>query len=139
MLASQVTAQTFKILRYFSAVDYSDGLARMASWYCRATHFTARHRWAEVRAGTVFAITTDGSGFTNLHDLRGNDGASPEAGLYLSSNTLWNGRVWRRSQWHSVQSQHRWHRLYHLHTFTPMSLSCLLSKPTATELSRLLV
>ena len=46
--------------------------------------------------GTIFAINTDGTGFTNLHsftatDTNGfnNDGAFPEAGLILSSNTLY--------------------------------------------------
>src|ERR1035437_150540 len=40
--------------------------------------------------GTVFAVSTDGSGFTNLHSFtRGSDGASPWAGLVLSGNTLY--------------------------------------------------
>jgi uncharacterized repeat protein (TIGR03803 family) len=44
--------------------------------------------------GTVFAINTDGSGFTNLHnfsaDLASNsDGAIPCSGLVLSGNTLY--------------------------------------------------
>jgi uncharacterized repeat protein (TIGR03803 family) len=44
-------------------------------------------RWGQ---GTVFAVNTDGSGFTNLHDFAGaSDGADPEAGLILSGNTLY--------------------------------------------------
>jgi uncharacterized repeat protein (TIGR03803 family) len=40
--------------------------------------------------GTVFAINTDGSGFTNLHSFTGvSDGANPLGGLILSSNTLY--------------------------------------------------
>ena len=48
--------------------------------------------------GTVFAINTDGTGFTNLHvfsagsgplNVKNNDGAEPEAGLILVSNTLY--------------------------------------------------
>jgi uncharacterized repeat protein (TIGR03803 family) len=41
--------------------------------------------------GTVFAVNTDGSGFTNLHSFAGypSDGASPTAGLILSGNTLY--------------------------------------------------
>src|SRR5665213_3159379 len=50
--------------------------------------------------GTVFAVNTDGTGFTNLHSFMamstnssGNytnsDGAIPEAGLILSGNTLY--------------------------------------------------
>jgi uncharacterized repeat protein (TIGR03803 family) len=40
--------------------------------------------------GTVFAIHTDGTGFTNLYSFTGgSDGADPSAGLILSSNTLY--------------------------------------------------
>jgi uncharacterized repeat protein (TIGR03803 family) len=41
--------------------------------------------------GTVFAISTNGAGFTNLHNFAGppNDGASPDARLILSGNTLY--------------------------------------------------
>jgi uncharacterized repeat protein (TIGR03803 family) len=47
--------------------------------------------------GTVFAINTDGSGFTNLYNFSGtfgefgtnSDGAGPRGGLVLSGNTLY--------------------------------------------------
>jgi uncharacterized repeat protein (TIGR03803 family) len=40
--------------------------------------------------GTVFAVNTDGSGFTNLHSFNVlSDGARPVAGLVLSGNTLY--------------------------------------------------
>ena len=39
--------------------------------------------------GTVFAVNTDGTGFTNLHSFTYSDGASPGAGLVLSGNTLY--------------------------------------------------
>ncbi len=39
-------------------------------------------------AGTVFALRTDGTGFTNLHSFTGADGRNPETGLVLSGNTL---------------------------------------------------
>src|SRR6266851_1360506 len=39
--------------------------------------------------GTVFAVNTDGTGFTNLHSLAGGDGAAPYAQLVLSGNTLY--------------------------------------------------
>jgi uncharacterized repeat protein (TIGR03803 family) len=40
--------------------------------------------------GTVFAISTNGMGFTNLYSFTGgNDGAHPQAGLLLSGNTLY--------------------------------------------------
>jgi len=40
--------------------------------------------------GTVFAVNTDGSGFTNLHSFAlPDDGYRPSSGLVLSSNTLY--------------------------------------------------
>ncbi len=40
--------------------------------------------------GTVFAVNTDGTGFTNLYSFTGgSDGAQPVAGLILSGNTLY--------------------------------------------------
>ena len=40
--------------------------------------------------GTVFAVNTNGTGFTNLHNFSGvNDGAYPYAGLIMSGNTLY--------------------------------------------------
>ena len=43
--------------------------------------------------GVVFAINTDGTGFTNLHSLISGDGDNPAAGLILSSNTLYGTAV----------------------------------------------
>jgi uncharacterized repeat protein (TIGR03803 family) len=39
--------------------------------------------------GTVFAINTDGTGFTNLHSFANNDGIFPYGGLLLSDNTVY--------------------------------------------------
>jgi uncharacterized repeat protein (TIGR03803 family) len=40
--------------------------------------------------GTVFAISTNGTGITNLYNFTyGNDGGTPKAGLFLSGNTLY--------------------------------------------------
>ncbi len=38
--------------------------------------------------GTVFAVHTDGTGITNLHNFAFSDGYSPQSGLILSGNTL---------------------------------------------------
>jgi uncharacterized repeat protein (TIGR03803 family) len=39
--------------------------------------------------GTVFAVNTNGSGFTNLYFFTGGDGANPYAGVIISNNTLY--------------------------------------------------
>jgi uncharacterized repeat protein (TIGR03803 family) len=39
--------------------------------------------------GTVFAVNTDGTGFTTLYNFSGGDGANPGAGLVLSEGTLY--------------------------------------------------
>ncbi len=39
--------------------------------------------------GTIFAINTDGTGFTNLFNFDGADGQDPVAGLVLSGNTVY--------------------------------------------------
>ena len=39
--------------------------------------------------GTIFAIHTDGTGFTNFHNFTGSDRANPEGGMILLSNTLY--------------------------------------------------
>jgi len=44
--------------------------------------------------GTVFALNTDGSGFTNLHNFTGSDGAGPQASLVLSGNALYGTTVY---------------------------------------------
>jgi uncharacterized repeat protein (TIGR03803 family) len=44
-------------------------------------------------SGTVFAVNTDGTGFTVLHTFDGIDGAYPESPLMLSGNTLYGTTV----------------------------------------------
>ena len=52
-------------------------------------------------SGTVFAVNTDGTGFTNMHSFTAtdptfstnSDGANPQAGLILSGNTLYGTAV----------------------------------------------
>jgi uncharacterized repeat protein (TIGR03803 family) len=72
--------------------------------------------------GTVFAINTNGTGFTNLYsfsatDANGvnNDGANPYADSILSGNTLYGvGRRGRQHRkWNGIRRQHQWHRLHH--------------------------
>ena len=45
--------------------------------------------------GTVFAVSTNGTGFTNLYSFTGgSDGAYTGAGLVLSGNTLYGSATW---------------------------------------------
>lgn len=54
------------------------------------TLYGTAFRGGPANVGTVFAIHTDGTGFTNLYNFTGgSDGANPYAGLLLSSNTLY--------------------------------------------------
>jgi len=60
-------------------------------------------------AGTVFAVNTDGTGFTNLHSFTyysGSDGANPWAGLILSGNTLYGTAVQAGSSYGTVFAVH---------------------------------
>jgi uncharacterized repeat protein (TIGR03803 family) len=46
--------------------------------------------WGNLTNGTVFALNTDGTGFTNVVELDGvSEGSNPYAGLVLSGNTLY--------------------------------------------------
>ena len=72
--------------------------------------------------GTVFAINTDGTGFTNLHSFTASwsysgtnsDGANPQCRIdFIGQHPVWNGAYWRHwVEWHGVASQHRWHGFY---------------------------
>ena len=98
--------------------------------------------------GTVFAVNTDGTGFTNLHSFTAttvtypwtnSDGANPEARLILSGNTLYGttfggGSVW---QWHGVRRQHRWHGFYEPLYFHGNTLLLFILVPITTEFVRL--
>src|SRR5258708_39934595 len=102
--AGRVTAQTFTTLHSFMAAfgyDYtnSDGAYPRAGLILtnNILYGTASGGGAG-GAGTVFAVNTDGAGFTNLHSFSeaglvayvytNGDGAYPYAGLILSCTTL---------------------------------------------------
>jgi uncharacterized repeat protein (TIGR03803 family) len=54
------------------------------------TLYSAAYAGGSLGLGTVFAVNTDGTGFTNLYSFTGgSDGANPIGGLILSSNTLY--------------------------------------------------
>jgi uncharacterized repeat protein (TIGR03803 family) len=94
MLAGRATAQTFTTLYNFTAlVDYnnSDGAVPEAGVILSGnTLYGTAYYGGSSGNGTVFALNTNGTGFTNLYSFTGgSDGASPQAVLILSGNTLY--------------------------------------------------
>src|SRR5258706_355948 len=92
--AGRVTAHTFTTLHSFTngidgAYPYAGLILSDNSLYGTAANGGSAGK------GTVFAVNTNGTGFTNLHSftaLNSNtngDGANPEAGLILSGNMLY--------------------------------------------------
>ncbi len=72
-------------------------------------------------AGTVFAVNTDGTGFTTLHSFTAlgvftdtnSDGAYPKRLDFIGQHPVWDGERWRQfGRWHGVRRQHRWHGFY---------------------------
>src|ERR1035437_6777005 len=94
--AGRVTAQTFTTLHSF---NYSDGNFPVAGLILSGnTLYGTAEVGGSSGDGTVFAVNTGGTGFTNLHSFTafsslypyGNsDGGYPFAGLILSGNTLY--------------------------------------------------
>src|SRR6266567_2296754 len=98
ILAGRVTAQTFTTLHSFTALSgpypgtNSDGTHPISGLVLSndTLYGTANTggSWG-ANYGSVFAVNTDGTGFTNLHSFTGSEGARPEAGLTLSGNILY--------------------------------------------------
>jgi uncharacterized repeat protein (TIGR03803 family) len=91
-----LTAQTFTTLHSFTGTLWpvggpnSDGAAPKGTLLLSgSTLYGTAGDGGSSGNGTVFAVNTDGSGFTNLHSFTGSDGGGPEAGLILSGNTLY--------------------------------------------------
>src|SRR6266446_4870 len=101
ILVGRVTAQTFTTLHSFTARcgdlgGNSDGAHSEAGLILSGiTLYGTATSGGTADAGTVFAIHTSGTGFTNLHsftstpDGTNSDGYSPKTGLILSGNTLY--------------------------------------------------
>src|SRR6266436_5679386 len=89
ILTGQVTAQTFTNLYGFTGG--SDGGAPYAGLILSGnTLYGTTTAGGSSSNGTVFAVNTDGSGFTNLYGFTGgSDGGIPNAGLILSGNILY--------------------------------------------------
>ena len=94
--AGRVTAQTFTNLHSFTATSgsnstNSDGTVPYAGLILSGNIlYGTAEQGGSSGYGTVFAVNTNGTGFTNLHSfIYGSDGASPYAGLILSGNNLY--------------------------------------------------
>src|SRR6266404_1602284 len=98
--AGRVTAQTFTTVYSFTASDTNslgvyinnDGANPWAGLILSGnTLYGTAQNGGSPGWGTVFAVSTDGTGFTNLHSFTGypGDGGFSSAGLTLSGNTLY--------------------------------------------------
>src|SRR5437763_534280 len=95
ILSGQVTAQSFTTLHSFTGT--SDGANPVGELILSGNtlYGTAEYGGSSGK-GTVFAVNTDGTGFTNLHSFSGldnysinSDGAHPRAPLVLLNKTLY--------------------------------------------------
>jgi uncharacterized repeat protein (TIGR03803 family) len=93
LLATSAAAQAFTVLHSFTGgIDGANPYAGLVL-SGNTLYGTAAYggRWG---FGTVFAVNTDGTGFTNLHSFYGIgservEGGNPNAGLVLSGSTLY--------------------------------------------------
>jgi uncharacterized repeat protein (TIGR03803 family) len=94
--------------------------------------------------GTVYALRTDGTGFTNLHSFAAldsgtqttnNEGAFPDAGLALSGNTLYGtadaGGRWGKGTVFSLNTNGT--GFTNLHNFTPLQNPDSISSGTNSD------
>ena len=89
--AGRVTAQTFTTLYNFTGNPYEDDANPAAGLVLSGnTLYGTTQNGGSSGFGTVFAVNTDGSGYSILHSFtRDTDGDYPTAGLVLSGNTLY--------------------------------------------------
>ena len=79
---------TFRVLHTFTGLDGANPTSYLI--VSNNTMYGMTSSGGSSNCGTIFAMNTDGAGFTNLYSFTGgSDGASPEAGLVLSGNTLY--------------------------------------------------
>jgi uncharacterized repeat protein (TIGR03803 family) len=87
-LTEQATAQTLTVLHSFT--NNPEGSAPAAGLTLSGNTLYGTTAGGGHGFGTIFAVNSNGTGFTNLYSFTGgNDGATPRAGLLLSSSTLY--------------------------------------------------
>src|SRR6266567_3611176 len=96
--AGRVTAQSFTTLHSFAAApaayytnNNSDGAHPLGliTNSSGTTLYGTAYNGGSSSNGTVFAVNTDGTGFTTLHSFTYSDGAYPNVGLILSGKILY--------------------------------------------------
>jgi len=96
--AGRVTAQTFTPLHSFTAshtnssgfYTNSDGANPHAGLIVSGnTLYGMAEGGGSSGAGTLFAVNTDGTGFTNLHSFNHSEGANPGCELILSGHSMY--------------------------------------------------
>ncbi len=100
LLPGRVTAQTFAVLHSFTATpspahtNYDGAVPQAGLILSGKTLYGAAGSGGSSARGTVYAINTDGTGFTNLHSFAGSsDGVGPYGGLAVSGNTLYGTTI----------------------------------------------
>src|ERR1700679_1259764 len=87
-LTGQAPAQTLTVLHSFT--NNPEGSAPFAGLILSGNTLYGTTAGGGHGYGTIFAVNSDGTGFTNLYSFTGgNDGATPRAALVLSGNTLY--------------------------------------------------
>jgi uncharacterized repeat protein (TIGR03803 family) len=95
--AGRVTAQTFTTLHNFTNSDGTTPYAGLVPNTSGNTLYGTAQSGGSSGAGAVFAVRTDGTGFTNIYSFTAtsaypytnSDGAGPSSRLVLSGNTLY--------------------------------------------------
>jgi uncharacterized repeat protein (TIGR03803 family) len=109
MLAGHAMAQTFTTL--YSFTNGTDGDETFSGLVLSGdTLYGTAEMGGTSGDGAVFAVHTDGTGFTNLYSFtetngatgQNNDGANPYAGLILSGNTLYGTAYYGGSSGHGT-------------------------------------
>ncbi len=95
LFAVNTNGQNFRVLHAFAPADSltfgnSDGISPDAGLILSGgTLYGTAFQGGSANAGTVFAVNTNGTGFTNLYNFTyGSDGAKPAGELVLYSNLL---------------------------------------------------
>ena len=93
VLTGQVLGQTFTRLYSFTGGNDGDHPFGGLILSRNTLYGTARDA-GSFGSGTLFAVNTDGTGFTNLHSFSGgSEGATPVSALVLSGDTLYGTTV----------------------------------------------